>query len=132
MVFGKMLNELEGAAWTIFAELIDNVFSHSQTQLDGYAVLQPRTLFGLPIPVFYRQQFLPSQLIHPNHEYRGGKMLQVAVSDSGLGIMETLRPALNSEAPSPPNLHAFLTGFFSVELLVETGFSPRNFSAWHG
>jgi hypothetical protein len=32
--------ELEGAAWTIFAELIDNVFSHSRTPLDGYAALQ--------------------------------------------------------------------------------------------
>src|ERR1700722_4822436 len=29
--------ELGGAAWTIFAELIDNVFSHSSTRLDGYA-----------------------------------------------------------------------------------------------
>ena len=28
------VNELCGAAWTIFAELIDNVFSHSQTPLD--------------------------------------------------------------------------------------------------
>ena len=28
-------SELEGAAWTIFAELIDNIFSHSQTPLDG-------------------------------------------------------------------------------------------------
>src|ERR1700730_3384453 len=52
--------ELEGAAWTIFAELIDNVFSHSQTPLDGYAALQ---------------------------SYQGGDRLTVAVSDSGLGIM---------------------------------------------
>jgi hypothetical protein len=32
--------ELEGAAWLIFCELIDNVFAHSKTQLDGYAALQ--------------------------------------------------------------------------------------------
>ena len=32
--------ELEGAAWTIFAELIDNIFAHSRTRLDGYAALQ--------------------------------------------------------------------------------------------
>jgi hypothetical protein len=32
--------ELRGAAWTIFAELIDNIFSHSRTELDGYAALQ--------------------------------------------------------------------------------------------
>lgn len=33
-------NELEGAAWTIFCELIDNIFSHSKTPLNGYAALQ--------------------------------------------------------------------------------------------
>jgi hypothetical protein len=32
--------ELKGAAWLIFAELIDNIFSHSRTELDGYAALQ--------------------------------------------------------------------------------------------
>jgi hypothetical protein len=70
-------NELKGAAWTIFAELIDNVFSHSATPLDGYAALQVYT--------------------------RGGK-LKVAVSDSGLGIMQTLRPALKTEFPKLANL----------------------------
>jgi hypothetical protein len=64
--------ELEGAAWTIFAELIDNVFAHSCTQLDGYAALQV---------------------------YSGGNRLSVAVSDSGLGIMQTLRPTLQNEFP---------------------------------
>ena len=83
--FREDAEELKGAAWTIFAELIDNVFSHSQTLLDGYAALQ---------------------------EYRGGRTLQVAVSDSGLGIMETLRPALNSEAPK-------LARLSDVDLLVE-------------
>ena len=34
------VEELKGAAWTILAELIDNVFSHSQTRLDGFAALQ--------------------------------------------------------------------------------------------
>jgi hypothetical protein len=77
--------ELEGAAWTIFAELIDNVFSHSQTPLDGYAALQT---------------------------YQGGNRLTVAVSDSGLGIMETLRPSLQSGFPR-------LVGLSDVELLVE-------------
>src|SRR6266446_6443732 len=28
---------LSHAAWTVFAELIDNIFSHSETPLDGYA-----------------------------------------------------------------------------------------------
>lgn len=77
--------ELEGAAFTIFAELIDNVFEHSQTPLDGYAALQ---------------------------SYNGGDRLAVAVSDSGLGIMQTLRPSLQSEFPR-------LLGLSDVDLLIE-------------
>lgn len=77
--------ELEGAAWTIFAELIDNIFSHSQTPLDGYAALQL---------------------------YRGGNNLSVAVSDSGIGIMDTLRPVLAKESPR-------LAQLSDVDLLVE-------------
>jgi hypothetical protein len=77
--------ELKGAAWTIFAELIDNIFSHSRTALDGYAALQVYS--------------------------RGGR-LSVAVSDSGLGIMETLRPALSAEFSN-------LVGLSDTELLVE-------------
>lgn len=79
------VEELGGAAWTIFAELIDNVFSHSETKLDGYAALQV---------------------------YKNGKTAKVAVSDSGLGIMETLRPALKQVAPKLANLP-------DVDLLVE-------------
>lgn len=78
-------DELEGAAWTIFAELIDNVFSHSETGLDGYASLQV---------------------------YQKGNGIKVAVSDSGLGIMDTLRPALKREA-SP------LCDLPDLDLLVE-------------
>ena len=78
-------NELEGAAWTIFAELIDNIFSHSNTPLDGYAALQL---------------------------YSQGNKLQVAVSDSGLRIMSTLRPALKHEFP-------VLDRLSDTELLVE-------------
>ena len=32
--------ELGRAVWTIFDELIQNIFDHSGTQLDGYAALQ--------------------------------------------------------------------------------------------
>lgn len=64
--------ELSGATWTIFAELIDNIFAHSDTKLDGYAALQA---------------------------YSAGNRLSVAVSDSGLGIMETLRPSLRTQFP---------------------------------
>ena len=78
-------DELEGAAWTIFAELIDNIFSHSETSIDGYAALQ----------------------LYPR-----GNRLGVAVSDSGRGIMDTLRPAIRHENPS-------LSALSDVELLVE-------------
>ncbi len=79
------VNELKGATWTIFAELIDNIFAHSATQLDGYAALQV---------------------------YSGGNRLSVAVSDSGLGIMQTLRPSLSTEFPKLANLS-------DTDLLVE-------------
>lgn len=71
------VDELKGAAWTIFAELIDNIFAHSATRLDGYAALQV---------------------------YQGGNRLSVAVSDSGLGIMDTLRPSLRTEFPKLADL----------------------------
>ncbi len=77
--------ELKGAAWMIFAELIDNIFSHSRTELDGYAALQV---------------------------YSRGNRLSVAVSDSGLGIMQTLRPALSAEFSN-------LVGLSDTDLLVE-------------
>lgn len=77
-------SKLEGAAWMIFSELIGNIFLHSQTPLDGYAALQT---------------------------YQGAAHLTVAVSDSGLGITETLRPSLQSEFPHLVNLS-------DMELLV--------------
>jgi hypothetical protein len=66
------IEELDGATWTIFAELIDNVFAHSETPVDGFAALQV---------------------------YERGNCLKVVVSDSGLGIMRTLRPVLAVEHP---------------------------------
>jgi hypothetical protein len=44
--------------------------------------------------------------------YKGGNRLTVAVSDSGHGIMKTLRPSLQSEFPR-------LVGLTDIELLVE-------------
>lgn len=76
---------LVGAAWMIFAELIDNVFSHSSTPIDGFAALQV---------------------------YRKGNCLKVAVSDSGLGLLETLRPTLKTEHPR-------LATLSDMDLLVE-------------
>lgn len=78
-------NELDRAAWVIFAELIDNIYSHSKTELDAYAALQT---------------------------YKGGNSLNVAVSDSGIGILDTLRPSLKAESPK-------LASLADVDLLVE-------------
>lgn len=77
--------DLVNSCWTIFAELIDNIFSHSSTQLDGYAALQV---------------------------YSRGGTVKVAVSDSGRGIMDTLRPSLRTEFPALKDLP-------DIELLVE-------------
>jgi hypothetical protein len=77
--------QLEGAAWTIFAELIDNIYSHSGTPVKGFAALQV---------------------------YKKGNILKVAVSDSGKGLLETLRPSLKSQQPRLADLP-------DMELLVE-------------
>jgi hypothetical protein len=76
---------IEGAIWLVFAELIDNIFSHSATVLDGYAAMQL---------------------------YKNGNSLQVVVSDSGYGIMHTLRPTLQNQFPA-------LAGLSDIDLLVE-------------
>lgn len=73
------------ATWTIFAELIQNIGFHSETPIDGYAALQ----------------FYP----------KSGK-LSVAVSDSGKGIMATLRPALEAE-------YSTFSDLSDIDLLVE-------------
>lgn len=59
-------------AFTIFSELIQNVYRHSETRLDGYAALQ---------------------------YYRRGKKVTVTVSDSGAGLLQTLRPSLKAHFP---------------------------------
>lgn len=71
------------AAFTVLSELIDNIFQHSSTELDGFAVLQV---------------------------YKRG--VKVAVSDSGKGIIETLRPSLQREFPR-------LKQMSDTELVVE-------------
>ncbi|PLX61609.1 MAG: hypothetical protein C0630_10645 [Sedimenticola selenatireducens] len=60
-------NAFGPAAYTVLGELISNIYEHSETNLDGFAVLQ----------------------VYPQ-----GKKAMVAVSDSGKGLIQTLRPAL--------------------------------------
>lgn len=76
---------LRAAVFTIFGELIDNVGEHSQSGLDAFAVLQT---------------------------YPAGNQVRIAVSDSGRGILQTLRPALQAKGDSAAALG-------DVELLVE-------------
>lgn len=73
------------AVKTIFSELIGNVVEHSDTKLQAFAALQT---------------------------YTGGNSLTIAVSDGGLGLMETLRPAL-AKRNSP------LASLSEVDLLVQ-------------
>lgn len=69
----------------IFSELINNVAEHSRSPLDGYAALQ---------------------------RYERGNEVRIAVSDSGIGIIDSLRPALTAKADPAANLN-------DVDLLVE-------------
>lgn len=79
------IDRLEHAAGFIFSELINNIEEHSGATLDGYAALQV---------------------------YKGGNKLVVAVSDSGKGIMDTLRPSLKFRHPR-------LAAMTDADLLVE-------------
>lgn len=63
------MQRLRHTAFTIFAELIDNIYNHSLTTLDGFVGLQV---------------------------YRAGGEVQVVVSDSGVGLLQTVRPKLPS------------------------------------
>jgi hypothetical protein len=79
------VKEIGDTIFNIFGELIGNVFDHSKTGLDAFAALQT---------------------------YPKGDRLCVAVSDSGIGIMESLRPALAKRRPE-------LAALSDVDLLVE-------------
>ena len=82
---GPRAKALGQAAFTVFAELIDNIYQHSATNLDAYAALQV---------------------------YRQGGRAKVAVSDSGRGVLATLRPALTRMRPTLARLP-------DTQLLVE-------------
>ncbi len=63
----KVGQQLGDAVFTVFSELVGNVYEHSSTELIGYAALQ---------------------------SYTHSRTVELAVSDSGVGILATLRPAL--------------------------------------
>ncbi|HVB74450.1 MAG TPA: ATP-binding protein [Ktedonobacteraceae bacterium] len=78
--------------FTIFAELISNVYHHSQTELDGFAALQ-----------VYKQR------------------VQVVVSDSGIGLLETLRPKLLSPSTKQLEDMELIRLFFRGDLAWDSG-----------
>lgn len=83
-------DKFEAAAFTVFSELIGNVSEHSETPIPGFAALQ---------------------------KY-GGKRdhIQTVISDSGLGIVETLKPALQEHYPVIyKNLKS---GDFDIQLVI--------------
>lgn len=69
---GERRERVACAAFYLFSELIGNVHEHSCSALDGYAALQV---------------------------YRNGNSARIAVSDSGEGLLETLRPSLPRKYP---------------------------------
>ena len=83
-------SKYETAASTVFSELIGNVKEHSDTFIPGFAALQ---------------------------KYEGRrKHIQTVVSDSGLGIANTLKPSL--EAHHPDLYKSRKNPDFDIELVI--------------
>lgn len=64
------VKQIKSAIFSIFGELIGNVIEHSGAGMDAFAVLQT---------------------------YPAGNRVRVAVSDSGIGIIQSLRPVLRAK-----------------------------------
>jgi len=84
------------ATFTIFGELIGNVLEHSSTKLTGFAALQT---------------------------YKTG--IKVVVSDSGDGLLETLRPELPKKYAKTPDIDLLIEAF-------ETGLSRHGKKSGRG
>jgi hypothetical protein len=86
-------NNYETAAITVFGELIGNVSEHSNSALHGFAGLQ---------------------------KYGGTRPhIQTVVSDSGLGIPSTLRPALETYYPKLHSLYGEESLESDIGLVIE-------------
>lgn len=76
---------LRGSVFTALGELVDNVFNHSFTRIPGYAILQA---------------------------YKGTKpAVQIAVSDSGLGIPRSIRQALTERVAAKSDVELIVQAF---------------------
>jgi len=84
----------EAVAFTIFSEFIGNIYEHSQSTVFGFAALQ---------------------------EYKGYQHhIQVVVSDSGVGIAETLRSTLKEHHPGLYALYGEHTPQNNINLVLES------------
>ena len=97
----NITKDVENDIWVILAELIDNIPTHSESQIGGYATLQT---------------------------YRGGNKLKVAVSDSGLGVLTTLRPALAAQRAA----EALLDDTSLLLEMFRVGISRLGYGRGHG
>lgn len=70
-------SSFEQASFTIFSELIENIYLHSETPINGYLAFQ----------------------VYPK-----SRNVKVAVSDSGKGLIYTLRPSIAKHYPKYINL----------------------------
>lgn len=84
--FHKVDQELQGPVFTILRELSENVFIHSGTRLAGFASLQ----------------------LYPDAKRT---RVEVAVSDSGLGIPETIRTAIRGRIANKSDAYIVLEAF---------------------
>lgn len=93
--------ELQGAAYNVFSELCNNVVEHSGSQITGIAGLQM---------------------------YNGGNPphIQIVISDGGLGIAQTLRPALEASKHSPFNVSDVSDAELIAKAFSEGGLSRLN------
>lgn len=107
-IFVKKSNaRFEMAALTVFSEMIGNVSEHSESDVEGFAALQ-----------FYSPPY------KPNH-------IQTVISDSGLGVCLTLRPALENNYPGLYGRFGYVELESDIGLVTEV-FTKGNISRFGG
>lgn len=97
----KSSEEYSTASLTVFSEFINNVGDHSESPLEGFAALQ-----------FYNP---PRQRQH----------IQTVISDSGLGVVNTLRTTLQSNYPELYKRFPYRSEDNNIGLVLEV-FSKGN------
>lgn len=86
-------DQFKVAAYTVFSELIDNVRDHSETPISGFAGLQK---YG-----------------------KSKKRIQIVISDSGVGIANTLRSTLQEHHPKLHEKFSSQSSESNADLIAE-------------